>query len=409
MIKQKLNFNSKELIEIFKICQNAGVEIRVVGGAVRDILLGHQIIDFDLAIKLPPQKSLKLFADNGYIVIPTGINYGTITVLVNDTPFQITSLRKDIKTDGRRAQVEYGTSFEEDAIRRDFTINSLSYDIITENLYDYFGGVEDLQNRKVIFIGDAEKRIREDYLRILRFFRFSAYYSKDIDPKGFYACAKLAKELDIISPERIYQEISKIMSCPKNISHVIKFMHETSIWKFINPAFAEGIDDLLKLEDFVFGEEISIAQDFVDLKIIRFAFCSYNFGIERTSQELHRLKFPRYEIVKINLIHKFINSIIDLDSKQDIYFQICKEWYYHQSQIDNLLFASLILNKIDKESFFKGLQEMSCAPPLMPVSSAELMKLGYTNLALGIRKKYLEEKWIESGFTISKENLINLK
>ncbi|NDB84936.1 MAG: CCA tRNA nucleotidyltransferase [Alphaproteobacteria bacterium] len=408
MIKIKLEFNSPGIIDIFNICNKAGVDVRIVGGAVRDALLGRIPTDIDLAISLAPEDAVKLFSDANYKVLLTGINYGTITVIARGESIQITSLRKDIDTDGRRAIVEYGTSFEEDATRRDFTINSMSYDIISESLYDYYGGRQDLRDNKVIFIGDPEKRIKEDCLRILRFFRFSAYYSDRLDEKGLNSCAKLAKSLEILSKERIYQELTKILDCRKDISGIIKAMQDCAIWQNIGIKLHQGINDLINFESRLWLEGVTSFTSF-DIKNIRICFVIYNQNVSEASLELRYLKFSRQEISSIIDIHKFITNILDLTLEKYIYFEICKSWYYNQDNIHNMLLVSYILEKIDKAQLVRALKEMSCLAPVMPLSSEEIMDEGFAGLQLGIRKRYLEHKWIESGFSLTKEELKNLK
>ncbi|MGP0104555.1 MAG: CCA tRNA nucleotidyltransferase, partial [Rhodoblastus sp.] len=152
-----------------------GVETRVVGGAVRNALLGEPIADIDLAVAAPPEIVVEKAGRAGLRAVPTGIDHGTVTLVVDGAHFEVTSLREDVATDGRRAKVRFGEDFAADAQRRDFTINALSVDARGE-IFDYVGGLDDLARRRVRFIGDPRRRIMEDYLRILRFFRFSACY-----------------------------------------------------------------------------------------------------------------------------------------------------------------------------------------------------------------------------------------
>ena len=162
----------------------AGDEVRVVGGAVRNALLGEPVADIDLAVAAVPRDVLGKAEGAGLRVVPTGIDHGTLTLIVDGAHFEITSLREDVETDGRRAKVRFGGDFAADARRRDFTINALSVDARGQ-LHDYVGGLDDLAARRVRFIGDPEQRIAEDYLRILRFFRFSACYGEGpLDPDG---------------------------------------------------------------------------------------------------------------------------------------------------------------------------------------------------------------------------------
>ncbi len=163
---------SKPLQALFKALNRDGGEARVVGGAVRNTLLGSSVSDVDLATTHLPQDTVRLANEAGFKPVPTGIDHGTITVVVQGHPFEVTTLRQDIETNGRHAKVAFGTDWKADAERRDFTINAL-YVTADGAVIDDVGGLADIESRTLRFIGDAEQRIREDYLRILRFFRFS--------------------------------------------------------------------------------------------------------------------------------------------------------------------------------------------------------------------------------------------
>ena len=171
----------KTLFEIF------GDDIRLVGGCVRDLLLKKPVNDFDFATKNTPQKTTEILERNKIRAVPTGVKFGTITAVINGQNFEITTLRKDNETDGRHCNPQFVDDYFFDAARRDFTINALYLDS-TGLVTDYFDGNSDLKAKKVRFIGDAVKRIEEDYLRILRFFRFSCEYAVELDQKGLAAC-----------------------------------------------------------------------------------------------------------------------------------------------------------------------------------------------------------------------------
>lgn len=164
---------AKPLQALFKALNRDGGEARVVGGAVRNTLLGTKVSDVDLATTHLPQDTVRLANEAGFKPVPTGIEHGTITVVVQGHPFEVTTLRQDIETNGRHAKVAFGTDWKADAERRDFTINAL-YVTADGGVIDDVGGLADIESRTLRFIGDAEQRIREDYLRILRFFRFFA-------------------------------------------------------------------------------------------------------------------------------------------------------------------------------------------------------------------------------------------
>jgi poly(A) polymerase len=185
---------------------------RYVGGAIRDDLLGLPISDIDLATRIPPHEVVERLEKARIKAVPTGIDHGTVTAVSDGHPFEITTLRRDVSTDGRRATVAFTDDWQEDAARRDFTINALSADPLTGELFDYFGGLPDLEHHHIRFIGDPFQRIAEDHLRILRFFRFHARFgSGALDTAALEACTARANDLMALSRERIADELLKLL------------------------------------------------------------------------------------------------------------------------------------------------------------------------------------------------------
>lgn len=186
---------------------------RYVGGAVRDTLLGLPVSDLDIATVLSPQAVVERLERAGIKAVPTGIDHGTITAVSSGSPVEITTLRRDVSTDGRRATIAYTQDWREDAARRDFTINALYADPLSREITDYFGGVEDLAQRRVRFIGDPAARIAEDHLRILRYFRFLARFGREEpDAASYEACRTAANSLMALSRERIADELLKLLA-----------------------------------------------------------------------------------------------------------------------------------------------------------------------------------------------------
>ncbi len=199
--------------------------IRWVGGAVRDTLLDHPVKDVDAATPHLPEAVIALCKAAGIRTVPTGIDHGTVTALLSGGPVEITTLRKDVSTDGRRATVAFSDDWQEDAARRDFTINALYVDPQTLEIFDYFGGMADLAQGTVRFIGDARERIREDHLRILRFFRFHARFGSDFDAESEQACVDLAPTLKSLSRERVAMELLALLALPdphETVLHMAK-------------------------------------------------------------------------------------------------------------------------------------------------------------------------------------------
>ena len=188
---------------------------RYVGGAVRDDLLALPVSDIDLATRIPPDDVIRRLEKAKIKAVPTGIDHGTVTAISDGHPFEVTTLRRDVSTDGRRATVAFTNDWQEDAARRDFTINALSADPGSGELFDYFGGIADLEQRHIRFIGDPLQRIAEDHLRILRFFRFHARFGAgEPDVAALNACSERANDLMALSRERIADELLKLLGLP---------------------------------------------------------------------------------------------------------------------------------------------------------------------------------------------------
>ncbi len=200
------------LAELAKLLDAQTGATRLVGGAVRDLLAGQDAKDIDLATRLTPDQVVARLGKAGIKVIPTGIAHGTVTAVIEAGPVEVTTLRRDVSTDGRRATIAFSDDWREDAARRDFTINALSADLLIGEVYDYFGGVGDLRAGRVCFIGDPLTRIAEDHLRILRFFRFQARFGTGTaDADALAACAARANDLMALSRERVADELTKLL------------------------------------------------------------------------------------------------------------------------------------------------------------------------------------------------------
>ena len=220
------------LRRVFALVAGVGGEARVAGGAVRNALLGEPIGDIDIATTLQPQEIMMAFKTAGLSVHPTGIEHGTVTVVVDHKPYEITTLRRDVKTDGRRAVVAFTDNWKEDALRRDFTINGLYCDAAGK-IHDYVNGYADILRKRIIFVGAPQARIKEDNLRILRFFRFLAAYEKmTADPASLAACVRLKRGLLGLSAERIAREMFKLLVGPKAVP-VLKLMAKHNVLKLI--------------------------------------------------------------------------------------------------------------------------------------------------------------------------------
>lgn len=236
------------LRRLLAVLDGDGEETRVVGGAVRNALFGRPVKDVDLATTALPEVTEARAQAAGFKVVPTGIAHGTLTVIVGGEPFEVTTLREDVETDGRHAVVRFGRDFAADALRRDFTINALS--VCTDGeIRDYAGGLGDIVARRVRFIGSARGRIREDYLRILRFFRFFAEYATGpIDADGLHAAIHERAGLERLSRERIRSEFLRLLAAPRALETAALIAHAGLLDRLTG-----GIGDLGRLARVIAG------------------------------------------------------------------------------------------------------------------------------------------------------------
>ena len=235
---------------LMQALEGAGHRALFVGGCVRNALLGEPVSDVDISTDAPPETVSSIAEAAGFKPVPTGIDHGTVTVVAEGKPHEVTTFRRDVETDGRRAVVAFSDKIEEDAQRRDFTMNALYADR-HGSVIDPLNGLPDMQARRVRFVGDAETRIREDYLRILRFFRFHAAYGDPeggIDPDGLAACAALADGLDGISRERITAELRKLLTARDPTPAVAAMFHAGVLARVLPGADPRTLGPLVHLD-----------------------------------------------------------------------------------------------------------------------------------------------------------------
>ena len=236
---------------VLDMLTGAGFQALAVGGCVRNALLGVAVTDVDIATDAPPAVVMERAEAAGLRAVPTGIDHGTITVVSEGIPHEVTTFRRDVATDGRRAVVAFTDRVEEDAARRDFTMNAL-YARPDGTVIDPLGGLPDLRARRVRFVGDAETRLREDYLRILRFFRFHAWYgdpAQGPDPDGLAACAALSAGIETISRERLGAEMRKLLAAPDPAPAVASMAAAGALAQVLPGADARALPVLVHLED----------------------------------------------------------------------------------------------------------------------------------------------------------------
>lgn len=394
-LEKHLEINSKHFMVIINHLNSSGGSARIVGGAVRDSLLNIACSDIDIATDLLPEQVIKVLNKFGIKVIPTGIKFGTVTAIIKDESFEITTLRKDIDCDGRRARVEYSDDFAEDAIRRDFTINALSYCPLENKIYDYSTGLEDLKARRVIFIGDAEKRVQEDYLRILRFFRFSARYANKIDLNGLDVCKKYKKHLKDLSRERIKSEIDGLL-LSQNSSKMLEIMSKNGI--------LSEILSVKKYDANLHQLALSVCKQFNStplLPLIYSVLFRHNDNI--TFSYLIDLKFSK---TQTNSILKMLD-LVELQDKSDITFVLKNIWLEEKAFVQYFIFASLLVknNQFICNLYFDFVDKEL---PIFPVSGDDILKLGFQGKEVGRILGNLKKKWIDSDFSLDESSLLNM-
>ena len=390
--------NIKEAKIIFSHLNDIGKEsaVRFVGGCVRKAVCGESIDDIDLATSFEPDEVKKRLNKENIKVVDTGISHGTVTVIINKKKFEITTLRKDVSTDGRHANVEFTSNWEEDASRRDFTINAIYADI-EGRIFDPLNGISDLQNGIVKFIGSPEERIQEDYLRILRYFRFFTQYSKaDYDQNIIRSIKQYINGLNKISNERIFDELKKILSL-KNVYRL--FSHNTSKEIFLNifPQFKyckrlKIIDSMdSKLRD-KYDNYLILAVLILDETNDYEYFC-HKYKMSNDTRNRFKnisLNFENFN-KKSFFLEENIKKIIYLSNKDYVR--------------DLLLFLVFMNSKIKTLNIEKLINYVQvCEVPKFPISGDYLKQHGYeTGKILGKKLKSLEEKWIENNFIIEKK------
>ncbi len=384
--------------EVKKLFAIFGDEVRLVGGCVRDLLLQKELNDFDFATKKLPHEIIAILEKNAIKAVPTGVKFGTITAVVNGKNFEITTLRKDNETDGRHCEVEFVDDFYCDAARRDFTINALYLD--AEGLVtDYFDGIADLEAQKVRFIGNSKTRIEEDYLRILRFFRFSCEYSENLDLEGLQACVLEKENLLKLSRERIRAEFYKILMS-KNHSKLLTILEVLQKQKITDVILSSTLE--LKALECLFDLErrLNFSASFV-LKLAAIL-APENFDnpqifkeICATNLEKKQLEFFAKNYSKELTNTKYYKTLIACDhsfaSVIELYLLNCTKGDYDIFEIQQ--------NYEELQSFVL---------PQFPVVSQDLLQLGYVGKDLGDALKRIKDSWIKSDFLAKKSDLINM-
>lgn len=352
---------------------------RIVGGAVRDTLRQVAFQDVDIATPLLPEKVMDILQNAKIKTIPTGLQHGTITAVSDGVAFEVTTLRKDISTDGRHAKVEFCDDWREDAMRRDFTINALYADPISGEIYDYFGGIQDLQNNHVTFIGNPIDRIEEDHLRILRYFRFLARFSDSpIDNKSLEACRSLSNRQMTLARERISDELIKILAAD-NPYPAVKLAYANDIFApFLPEITAQNIDAL--------GNLISKETHYkiAPLAIRRLA-ALLPKNLKIIDKIASRLKFSN--VMRKSLLNRIKEQNVDAQNIRKIAYN--KD---HQSAIDQALLYS-----DDTEDALNQIKDWDI--PKFECNGGAIIARGLpAGPIISKTLQQIREKWMDDGF-----------
>jgi len=392
--------------QIFICFQNQNYKLKLVGGCVRKLITEEKIDDMDIAINIEPEKIKKVLVEQKIKFVETGITHGTITVLINDFKFEITSLRKDLSTDGRHAKVEFTSNWEQDAQRRDFTINAIYSDISGE-VYDPLNGIEDLKNGIIKFIGDPNQRIQEDYLRILRYLRFYTQYNKNKfhDEIAIKAIKRNLDGLAKISRERILEELFKMMKL-NNFSKLF----EDEFCRFLILSILPQLRNYNRIKIL---NKISYK---IKKQIDKILLLSILIVDETDNCNFFLYKYQLSNEDKKRIL--FIKNSFKNYSKQYLYSKknLLKLTYLSdKSSVIELLIFLIFVNpeKISNiENLIDYIKEKTI--PEFPIN-AKFLKEEFNFLEgkqLGDALKKLEKQWIDDGFKIDKGNvksLLNLK
>jgi poly(A) polymerase len=370
---------------------------RFVGGCVRNALLGEPVSDIDIATQLTPDRVEKAMLDARIAVHPTGIEHGTLTVVADHHPFEVTTLRRDVETDGRRATVAFTEDWAEDAQRRDFRMNAL-YASANGDVFDPTGGgLDDIEQKRIIFVGDAETRIREDYLRILRFFRFYAWYGQGSpDAVGLAACAKLKTGLSGISAERIWMETKKLLSAPNPLPS-LKAMEASGVFAILFPE-SGGLELLGKVVAVEAGAGLPpdpmarfLSLFWKDASTIR----DVASRLKLSNEESHRLIWAARDatVIDTRMNARALRRALYAIGPSVFRDRLVLEWA--QDPAASGVWKTLY----DAANTYER--------PAMPVTGNDLLSRGVTEgPAIGDTLRKLEAAWIDSDFKLDRDKLL---
>ncbi len=385
------------LARLLAVLDRDGEEARVVGGAVRNALLGHPPGDIDIATTAVPEEVVRRVKAAGFKPVPTGIEHGTVTVVIDAQPFEVTTLREDVETFGRRAKVAFGRDWKTDAERRDFTMNALS--ISPDGaVHDYVGGLADLRARRVRFIGDPAQRIEEDYLRILRFFRFHAAYGHGApDAAGLHACIVARGGLDRLSRERVRMELLKLLLAPHAVA-TLAVMAESGLLGPIlgSVPFLASCANMIKVEA-ALGVEPDPIRRLGALGV---------WIVEDAERLWQRLRLSNVEHARLDSMADRWWRMTPGDGAQALLYRLGPQRFVDRGL---LAWARSSAGAADR-----AWRELTSLPsrwraPGLPIKAADLMARGVARgPQLGAAMRAAEDAWIAAGFPTDPRSLAGI-
>ena len=401
-------FKDAALGRIFALLNDEGEEVRVVGGAVRNSLMGEVVTDTDLATTWEPEQVVARAKAAGIRAVPTGIDHGTVTLVIDGRGFEITTLRHDAETDGRRAKVSFGQDWQVDAERRDFTINALYADQ-TGAVIDLVGGLEDIATRTVRFIGDADARIAEDYLRVLRYFRFFAHYGAGRpDAAALKACARARDSLGKLSSERVWKELKTLLKA-SDPGRALLWMRQSGVLAAVLPEGEKwGIDSvapLIATETALDWERDPMLRLMAMVPPDAERMRALSSRLKMSRAEADRLvKWAQAPVVKPTLAITALDRLL---------------YSFGVEPLTDRIRLSLVAARSRTESDPAALTDtaghsrhlahaLKWERPVFPVAGADLIARGIKpGPEMGAQLALLEERWVESNFTLDKAALLD--
>lgn len=386
--------SEKGLQQLFAATKKAGGEARVVGGAVRDWLMDIDGGDVDVASTLTPGRTMELASEQGWKAIPTGIGHGTVTLVLSERIVEVTTLRRDVETDGRHAVVAFTDDWKEDVARRDFTMNALTMDA-DGKLTDFFDGQNDLAANRVRFIGDAATRIAEDGLRMLRYFRFLASHGKPpADEAALAAIAAQKEMIAALSGERVANEMRKLLSV-ENPAYSLRLMKQTGVAALV---FGREIEP----QSIIRLHLLEAQADYQSSVWARVLLLLPNASEADTTWLAERWKLSRHEAAQLQLLVKLPK--FDASAPRHVHTRLLR-LHHAPVYLDWLLVQAALTPGIHVAPYVQ--LAMDFVAPAFPISAKDLMAKGMVEgKALGDALAALEKQWEASDYTLTKEELL---